>query len=698
MPVSTKKIINFISEFFGGFTIKELQSVIIQPKQERDRSKRKRKKPYRSQKDIQKIQQTVEALQSAGFLHRVKNRYVVSNRFLIEGRISINASGNGLVKTDDGVDVTIRKESVGDAHHNDYVSARITDYRNRNFYGRVTEILRRSREQYLARVDRVTRGTLFLRILDLPGQTEVAAIRESDYLEAGDQALVELVDTPVSNRTGCRILEKFDPEDESSDIPRIILKYSLSEKHPSYKELDTIADDLPESEFIGRRDLRSLFTVTIDGEDAKDYDDAISIVRSDSTFTLYVHIADVSAYVGKNSQIDREAAERGTSFYLGYQVLPMLPEKLSNDLCSLRADIDRLAVTVEIETDMDGTVVRNDFYRSTIRVNKRLTYTGSSRILNEARSDETSVALKLMKELSFSLKERRMKEGRIDLTLSDANMVFSGASVKEIRFDERLDTHMIIEECMLSANVEVSRFLKEKQVPALYRIHEKISDDSLKSLNNFLKVLGIRMDKAGNTGINIQRVIDSVAGKEMEQVVNLVVLKSFMQAYYGIAPLGHFGLGFEDYTHFTSPIRRYPDLIVHRCLKSIIDNTDPPYTEKELAEIGEKSSEIERVAQSAERDLIKLKSCRLMSNRVGEIFGVIISGISRFGFYVTLIDMPVEGMVPLRYLTDDYYIVREDDYTVIGKRYSKRFRLGDKLEARLALVDMETMRIDFDLP
>jgi len=250
---------------------------------------------------------------------------------------------------------------------------------------------------------------------------------------------------------------------------------------------------------------------------------------------------------------------------------------------------------------------------------------------------------------------------------------------------------------MLAANVAVSRVLREREVPTLYRIHEEISPDSLLKLKNFLKQLRIPFKAAGDISTRIQEVLAHVAGKDIEHVINLVILKSLMQAYYGADPEGHFGLGFRDYTHFTSPIRRYPDLVVHRCLKSLIDLKKPPYTRAELVAIGDRSSEKERVAQSAERDFDRIKACRLVKSRVGELFAGVITGVSKYGFYVTLKEIPVEGMVPLRALTDDYYLVKEDDYTVIGKRYGKRFRIGDAIRVKLSAVDVDRMFIDFEV-
>jgi ribonuclease R len=250
---------------------------------------------------------------------------------------------------------------------------------------------------------------------------------------------------------------------------------------------------------------------------------------------------------------------------------------------------------------------------------------------------------------------------------------------------------------MLSANIAVARKLNKEGIPSLHRNHEKISSEKMVTLSEFLKLHNLSLDRSGNLGVEIQKILEKVKGKFNEQVINLVVLKSMMQAFYSGVPLGHFGLGFKDYTHFTSPIRRYPDLLVHRCLTSIINGTEAPYTFEEIMDIGEKNSEMERVAQEAERDMIKLKSCRFMEGFIGERFSGVVSGVAKFGIFVSLERYPVEGLIPLRLLTDDYYLLEEDMFRITSRKYSKRFTIGDKIEVTLVNVDSDRLRIDFDL-
>ncbi|HOJ28762.1 MAG TPA: ribonuclease R [Spirochaetota bacterium] len=695
MSKTSSRIVQAIEKQKGFFTPNDIVSAVLLSTSKSKKSKKSTKVSQRqAQQTANRVQNAISTLYQCGFLTKQKGKYRVAQPFSFTGTFIHSKKGDGIVYLHDDIEVHIYREDVNHARNKDIVQVQLTDIRRGTLFGRVTSIVTANKQMFFARCVKPNGKFRILQLIDVPGNIQVIT---KENIKPGVLAIVTVKNSFIQNYQECTINALIEHEEEY-DVQRIVGKFSLPGAHPEYEHLENIEQNVHPHELKNRKDYRKLLTVTIDGETAKDFDDAISIEYKNGVYTLYVHIADVSAYVYKDDAIDKEAYNRGTSYYLGNTVIPMLPEKLSNDLCSLKAGVDRLTLSVMLQFDKHGNYRTHEIYRGIINVDQRLTYNVAQEILNSKKRSNIKAMLGHAKDLAQKLKAKRLSNGRVDLNLADAEMIFdNNASIADIAFATRLNSHMIIEEFMLSANEVVSRVLRQNNVPTLYRIHEPIAQEKFIALQNFLKTLGIILKEEENVGLALQRVIDSVAQKEYQQVVNFIVLKSLMQAYYGPTPLGHFGLGFKDYTHFTSPIRRYPDLIVHRCIKSLIDRVQPPYSPDELAVIGEQSSKLERLAQSAERDLLKLKACRLLEERVGEEFEGIISGVTRFGFYVSLLDKPIEGMVPLKFLTDDYYLVNEDDYTVIGRRLGRRFRLGDLVKVRLINVDTDFMRIDFEV-
>lgn len=693
MSVSTHRVLAFIKSQGGYFTLHSVVHSFESLGKTRKRKKRKGSIKNR----LQKVGEILQALHSIGFLTKEGRRYLRNPRFRLEGIIKVNTNGNAILESPDGSRIIITKEFINKAHSHDFVHADLIDYSHGHFHGKVISVIRQGRDQYVARVTELQDDIVSLITLDMPEEIEVCARYRGEAPPVGSVAQVTMTGAKIAGVPECRIEESFPFESERYDIERLRIKYSLPDEHPEYKELASASGIIGEQEAAVRNDYRSLYSITIDGEFAKDFDDAISLEKTALSSILYVHIADVSYFVKKGTILDREALSRGTSSYLGKTVIPMLPELLSNNLCSLKQDEDRRALTARIEIDNDGKLIGAEYSRSIIRVDKRLTYKEAHKLITSKVKIGLSKRLKGMFALAKLLKKNRLAEGRIDLNLTDHELIYDNDNISEIRFAPRYASHSVVEEFMLSANEIVSRTLRENNIPALYRIHEDISKEKFISMVRFLKSLGLRIKKNKNSGRAIQEILEKVSGEEYEQVVNFIVLKSMMQASYSEQPLGHFGLGFEDYTHFTSPIRRYPDLIVHRCLKSYIDKKKHVYNNDELKIIGEKASGLERIAQKAERDLTKIKSCRLMAGKIGDTFDGIVSGIAKAGLFVTLTDRPIEGMVPLRLLTDDYYLVQEDDYTIVGRRRGKRYGIGDQLTIRLVDVSIELMRIDFEV-
>ncbi|HEY1406445.1 MAG TPA: VacB/RNase II family 3'-5' exoribonuclease [Spirochaetota bacterium] len=692
MALSSKKIIEYIQSFQGEqFSVDELIHLIF------SRSKKKamaKKSPKKTNRDIGTIHETVTALKSIGYLVPQKRSVIAAKYFPKSGTITVS-KGHAEI-TAGKIQILIKPEDMESAHNGDLVEFSIIEIRRKIIFGRVRRVLQKSRDRYLAIVDSKTKGMILFRLIDLPGENFAVMERFENEPEIGDYTTIRILNKMIAGRPSCEIIERFAAGSDAYDIDRIILRHSLPGVHRAYPEYSDPESSVPSNEMKNRRDFRNLLTVTIDGEHAKDFDDAVSFEKTDTVYTLYVHIADVSAYVAKDSPLDREAYRRGTSYYLGNRVIPMLPEILSNNYCSLRPHEDRLTLSAIMKYNHAGDLIHSEFTRGIIHSFKRLTYESASGLIDNPDGTPLAQMLSELYEFTLLLKKKRRSRGRVDLQINDFELRYEKDRFEDIIRAVRFKSHSLVEESMLSANEAVSQALRTAQVPSLYRVHEPMSSDQLASLKKFLRTLGVKFREGTNLGKSLQEIVDSVEGKAFAHVVNFVILRSMMQASYEDRPLGHFGLGFRDYTHFTSPIRRYPDLIVHRCLKSLIDKTPPPYTNEELAATGLESSRLERIAQKAERDLFKIKSCRLMEGHEGERFDAIISGVSKYGIYVTLTDTPIEGMIPLRFVTDDYYVVIEDEFRAVGRRYGKSYTLGDHVQVRLMRVDIATLQIDFE--
>ena len=499
--------------------------------------------------------------------------------------------------------------------------------------------------------------------------------------------------------------------DPGTDILSIVKNYDLPLEFPEkvLNQAARIADEISEADMAGRKDLRNWQMVTIDGEDAKDLDDAISLTRDGEDYLLGVHIADVTNYVQERSALDREALNRGTSVYLVDRVIPMLPHKLSNGICSLNAGVDRLALSCIMKVDKKGNVIDHEIAETVIRVDERMTYTSVKKILTDKDPEETEKyhelvpMFELMEELADILRRKRHQRGSINFDFPETKMVLDKAGRPlEIRPYDRNVATKIIEDFMLLANETVAEDYYWQELPFVYRTHEAPDEEKIRKLATFINNFGYSM----HIGVNeirpkeVQKLLTKVEGTPEESLISRLALRSMKQAKYTPENTGHFGLAAPYYTHFTSPIRRYPDLQIHRIIKDNIRGRmnagKIEHYQSILPEVTRHSSETERRAEEAERETIKLKKVEYMSERIGEVFEGVISGITKWGMYVELPDT-IEGLVHVTNMYDDHYDYYEERYEMVGEHTGNVYKLGQTVFVRIIGTDRLSRTIDFEI-
>lgn len=661
--------------------------------------------------DYVEFKDLLSRLVDEGVLYRVKGqRYALPTKLnLVVGQLQTIRSGAGFVNTEEGPDVFIPPTGLGSALDGDRVVARVERQRRGDRpEGQIIKVLERARETVVG-IYHPARSFGFVVPEDQKLTRDVFVPPGQDAGAAdGDVVVVRVTSWGDAKRGPAgeveRVLGRLG--EPGVDVLAVAYGHELPLDFPA--EVAAEAERLSErglrpEDLEGRHDLRGQLVFTIDPADAKDHDDALSVRRDESgLWEVGIHIADVSHYVEEGGIIDQEAFRRGTSVYMVDRVIPMLPEALSADICSLRPREDRLAITLLLRIDDDGEVRRHELVRSVIRSAHKLSYDDAQEILDGASgaSDEVSEALHALRALSRRLRARREARGSIDFDLPEARVVLNTqGEPTDIQRVLRLETHKLIEDFMILANEVVDREASRRRIPFLHRVHEPPDADRTEQLRTFLGGLGVRI-REKPTPKDLQAAIAKFAGRPEENLVSTVVLRSMKRARYSEKPLGHFGLATDHYTHFTSPIRRYSDLVVHRLLtRALVDGERIPEALRNeyLPAVARRTSERERVAVDAERDSIDLKKVEFMRQHVGDDFQGTVSGVTSFGLFVLLDRYFVEGLVHVSSLGDDYYVFLEDQFALVGEHTRRRFRLGDRVRVQVAAVDLENRKIDFML-
>ncbi len=677
--------------------LKELAMLLNVPREKRD-----------------ELKEVMDALVSEGKAGLSKRgKYGKPESFALAGIFTGNAKGFGFVTIEgQEQDIFIPADKIGDAMHGDKVQIVISAARSgRRPEGAVVRILERANETLVGYFQKnknfgfvIPDNQKICKDIFIPQGCDMGAV-------TGHKVVVKLTDYGGERRNPEGEVTEIigHVNDPGTDILSIVKAYGIPEEYPDnvMAQVSRIADEVLPADMEGRKDLRSWRTVTIDGEDAKDLDDAITISREPFGYKLGVHIADVTNYVTENSPLDQEALRRGTSVYLADRVIPMLPHKLSNGICSLNAGTDRLALSCIMEIDEQGRVIGHEIAETVINVDRRMTYTAVNAIV--ADRDEAVMAeysdfvemFDLMKELADILRDKRRQRGSIDFDFPESKIILDekGRAVDIKPYDRNAATK-IIEDFMLMANETIAEDFFWQELPFVYRTHDNPDPEKMKRLGVFINNFGytIRTQNGEVHPKELQKLLRKIEGTDEEALISRLTLRSMKQAKYMPVCTGHFGLAAKYYTHFTSPIRRYPDLQIHRIIKENLHGglTDKriAHYDKILAGVTVQCSASERRAEEAERETVKLKKCEYMSKRIGEIFEGVISGVTNWGFYVELPNT-VEGLVHVNDLHGDYFIFDEERMELRGELKGITYKLGQKIAVAAVGTDRLTRTIDF---
>ena len=664
---------------------------------------------------LEALRRRLRAMERDGQLVCNRNNHycLVNKRDLIVGRVIGHADGFGFLKPDDGgEDLYLSFKEMRPLFHDDRAVVRVTgmDHRGR-LEGAVVEVLERNTQSVVGKLYQES-GVGFV-VPDNKRLSKDIVIPSSEIGEArqGQIVVAEILDQPTKRTPPIgRVLEILgDHMGPGMETDIAIRTHNIRVAWPETVETQIVdlTPEVAEADKQDRKDLRKLPLVTIDGADARDFDDAVYCEPKPKGWRLLVCIADVSHYVTPGSALDQEGKLRGNSVYFPDRVIPMLPEVLSNGLCSLNPQVDRLCMTCEMYIDKSGSVSRSQFYPAVMRSHARFTYDAVATMLDGDQVLAEQHAgllphLQNLHELFKVLNAGRQARGAIDFDTTETRVEFNELKrVERIVPVVRNDAHRLIEECMLAANVAAARFLLRKKLQALYRIHEGPQEEKLNDLRTFLAELGLSLPGGKKpAAADYAKLLDLIQGRPDRHLIQTVLLRSLSQAVYSSDNVGHFGLSFPAYTHFTSPIRRYPDLIVHRAIKHLLEGgsaEDFDYGKAELQSLGEHCSSTERKADEATRDALDWLKCEYMMDKVGEDFNGIITSVNSFGVFVELDEIYVDGLLHITALDNDYYHYDPVGHRLTGERTGRVIRLGDPMRIRVAKVNLDERKIDFIL-
>ncbi|MDF2953226.1 MAG: Exoribonuclease R [Thermodesulfobacterium sp.] len=688
-----KKILSLLKNYQKPLLLKEIYHLLHIPSEKR-----------------KLVRSAIKNLLEEGKVIQIKRRKygLPENYPVYKGKLRVHPDGFGFVETEEGQTVFIPPRKIKNALNGDIVFVRIEKITPKGPEGSIIKVLERKQKNIIGYL--LKRKRFFFVEPEDPRFPFEIYIPKKRLHGAKREHLVVTKIIQNTSEFGLPIGEIVKDLGDSQNLEThtwaVIYNYELPHlwPHKVKKELARIPSEVTPKDKEKRKNLTKIPLVTIDGENARDFDDAICVKRTKKGYKLWVAIADVSHYVLKNTFLDKEAYLRGTSVYFPNMVVPMFPEKLSNHLCSLNPNVERLAMVVEIDFSKDGKIIKKDFYEAVIKSHARLTYTEVKKMIVDR--DKNTIQkykdlypmLDTAAELALILREKRLKRGSLDFDLPEPEVIINmKGEVENIIKRERNLAHMLIEDFMIVANEAVAEYLTKREYPFLYRIHEKPDLNRFKQLAEIFLAYGIDIDYPEEiTPYFFQDLIAKFSNKPYAYLFNSLLLRSLKQAKYSPENAGHFGLASNCYCHFTSPIRRYPDLVVHRTLKRALRNKKPPYKDEELEVMGKFLSERERIAEEAERDVLKRFQAFFMKDKIGEVFHGIITGVTAFGFFVDLEEYLVSGVVRVIDIKNDYYNLDEKGIALIGERTGKVFQLGQKVKVRLKDVDLKRFYINFE--